>query len=517
MLCLLLAPASAAFARRAAPPEVPVAAILAAYDRATHADDVNTLSSDGTLSGEGLTGTFHTVREGVDERDDNVLGPRHETTLRLGDRLFVRNANGNVRELRGYLHRRALTEELVDSGTFVQHPELTKFVGFGDVGGAHAWRLEVNAAGGEPETLWIDPASGLPLRLEYLDGDGPSYVDYSDWRDVQGRKIAFRNVTTDGDHRFDTVQQTTSVRIDEPVDRAEFAPLVPRLLATGRVHTVPLIEREGHVGITVHIANRDWFFLLDTGAQSILADSAVLKAASVDGQGAMEVRGASRSGGLRVATLPHIEIDGAGMDDVVVSSLDLGRSLGGGLRIDGILGYPFFASAVVELDFAKRVMRFGPPGSFAPQGTKIALDVDRELAESTFRINDRIDAPFIVDTGNSGEMLLYRPFLDLHPGVVPFSASGSTNYGLGGANTVYQTTLDAIRLGGVDLYHRRVDVVLAKNGAFADRVDAGNVGLGTLRNFVATFDLDNAAMYLSPGEAFDDGRRRVAHNPATRG
>ena len=40
-----------------------------------------------------------------------MLGPRHETTLRLGDRLFVRNANGNVRELRGYLHRRALTEE----------------------------------------------------------------------------------------------------------------------------------------------------------------------------------------------------------------------------------------------------------------------------------------------------------------------------------------------------------------------------------------------------------------------
>jgi hypothetical protein len=334
---------------------------------------------------------------------------------------------------------------------------------------------------------------------------------------VHGRKIAFRNVITDGDHRFDTVQQTTSVRIDEPVDRTQFAPLAPRLLATGRVHTVPLIERDGHVGITVHIANRDWFFLLDTGAQSILADSAVLKAAGVDGQGAMEVRGASRSGGLRVATLPRIEIDGAGMDDVVVSSLDLGRSLGGGLRIDGILGYPFFASAVVELDFAKRVMRFGPPGSFVPQGAKIVLDVDRELAESTFRINDRIDAPFIVDTGNSGEMLLYRPFLDLHPGLVPFSANGSTNYGLGGANTVYQTTLDAIRLGGVDLYHRNVDVVLAKNGAFADRVDAGNVGLGTLRNFVATFDLGNAAMYLSPGEAFDDGRRRVAHNPATRG
>jgi hypothetical protein len=31
-----------------------------------------------------------------------------------------------------------------------------------------------------------------------------------------------------------------------------------------------------------------------------------------------------------------------------------------------------------------------------------------------------------------------------------------------------------------------------------------------LRNFVATFDLGNASMYLARGETFDDGRRRTA-------
>jgi len=489
---------------------VPVATILAAYDKATHADDVKTFAAEGTLSGEGLTGTFRIVRDGANERQDEQLGPRHETTLRLGDNVFVRNANGNVRELRGYLRRRALTDDLLDSGDFVKHPELTRFAGWGDVGSTKAWRLEVNAKGGEPETLWIDPESGLPLRLEYLDGDGPSYVDYADWHDVKGRKIAFRNTLTDGDHRFDTVQQTTSVRLDEPVDPASFAPLVPRLLATDRVHTIPLVERGGHVGVTVRIANKDWFFILDTGAQSILVDSAVLKAAGVNGSGALEVRGASRSGGLTVATLTRLEVDGANMDDVVVSSLDIARNLGGGLKIDGILGYPFFASAVVEMDFANRTLRFGPPGSFVPKGSRMDLDVDRELAETTLRMNSRLDAQFIIDTGNSGEMLLYRPFLDAHPGIVPFSATGSYNYGIGGANATYRTALDGIRVGGYDLYHLNVDVVLATNGAFADRVDAGNVGLGVLRNFVATFDLGNSAMYLTPGTTFDDGRHRTA-------
>ncbi|MBV9408140.1 MAG: hypothetical protein JO164_04920, partial [Candidatus Eremiobacteraeota bacterium] len=167
-------------------------------------------------------------------------------------------------------------------------------------------------------------------------------------------------------------------------------------------------------------------------------------------------------------------------------------------------------SAVVEMDFAKHLMRFGPPGSFAPQGTAVTLDVDRELAEATLKMNGRLDAPFIVDTGNSGEMLLYRPFLDAHPGIVPFSATASWNYGIGGANATYRTSLDALGFGGYDLFHRSVDVVLAKEGAFADRVDAGNVGLGVLSNFVATFDLGNATMYLAPGIAFDDGRRRTA-------
>lgn len=508
---ILLAAAPVSATRNDA--EVPVTTILAAYERATHADDIATYVADGTLSGEGLAGIFHIVRDGTNEREDDDMGVRHETTLRLGDRFFVRNANGNVRELRGYLHRRALTEDFLASGSFASRPEFSRFAGWGDVNGVRVWRLEVRASGGEPETLWIDPASGLPLRLEYLDGDGPSYVEYGDWREVAGRKMPFREVLTDGDRRFDTVQQTTSVVIDRPVDRSAFAPLQPRLLATDHVHVVPLVERDGHVGVTVRCAGRDWFFLLDTGAQSILVDSAVVKAANVESQGAMEVRGATRSGGLSIATLPSLAIDGAAMNDVVVSALDLGANTGGRLHVDGILGYPFFASALVEMDFAHHLMRFGPPGSFAPQGTRVALDVDRELAEASFRAND-IEAPFIVDTGNAGEMLLYRPFVDAHPGIVPFSRTSSWNFGIGGSNAAYRTTLDALDIAGIALYHRSVDVVLAREGAFADRVDAGNVGLGVLKNFVVTFDLDRAAMYLTPSAEFDDGALRTVFSPA---
>ena len=51
--------------------------------------------------------------------------------------------------------------------------------------------------------------------------------------------------------------------------------------------------------------------------------------------------------------------------------------------------------------------------------------------------------------------------------------------------------------------------MLATRGAFADRFDAGNVGLGILRNFVLTFDMAHDALYVERGADFDDGRARV--------
>jgi hypothetical protein len=494
---------------RASDQPASIDAIFAAYDRATHAADIATIESEGTVSGEGLSGEFHSWRRGNDERDDESLGPRSETTLRVGDRIWVRNANGNVRELHGVLLRRALTAEFVDSGAFLKHPERARFVGYGTIGGRRTWRVAVTADGGEPETLWIDVDDGLLARTEYVDGDGTTYVDLSDWRPVDGQIVAFRSVTTDGDHAFDLVEQTTAVYVGQVIDEARFAPLQSRRFIAEGVQTVPLLQIGPHVGCTVTIGGQSYAFLVDSGAQNVLVDSRVAQTQHLAELGALEVRGAVRTGGLHVARLPALGVGGATLDDLVVSTIDL-KPVFGGPAIDGILGYPFFASGLVQLDFANGVMRFGPPGSFDPPGERIPLDVDREIPEATVRLNDTIDAPFIVDSGNSGEVLLYRPFVDAHPGVVPASGSRSVNYGVGGSDATYRTRLETLKIGSVPFYRPLVDVVLAATGAFADRVDGGNLGLAVLRNFVVTFDLGNAAMYLAPSSAFDDGRHRTA-------
>jgi hypothetical protein len=102
-----------------------------------------------------------------------------------------------------------------------------------------------------------------------------------------------------------------------------------------------------------------------------------------------------------------------------------------------------------------------------------------------------------VDTGNSGALLLYRPFAERHPELVRPTGTTAGSYGIGGFNRSYGARLGAISLGGITLAQRDVQVVQAAEGAFADRIDAGNLGLGVLRNFVMTFDLSGNALYLA--------------------
>jgi hypothetical protein len=177
-------------------------------------------------------------------------------------------------------------------------------------------------------------------------------------------------------------------------------------------------------------------------------------------------------------------------------------------RIDGILGYPFFAESEVRIDMANALLTFGLPGSLDQRGMPIPLETDRGLPEVTLRINSSVDGQFVVDTGDSAEMLFYRPFIDRHPGIVQYTTAQRESFGLGGGMTSYRSSLDQLSIAGIPMYHSDVDVMLQTSGAFADKFTAGNIGLGLIKNFVLTFDEANAALYVEKGSQFDDGRYR---------
>ena len=391
------------------------------------------LDTRGTLSGAGLTGVFHTWIDGNDERDDQTLGPRSDSMLRLGDDVYYRDANGAVRRFTGIMLRRARTERLIDSGDFAKYPETVTLRGETSLQGRRAFVLDVQAKGGEVETLSVDAQTWLPLQVAYDDDDGRTTLDLSDWRSVDGHRFPFKAVQSDGDHAYDITQTTNEVKLGGAREAALFVPPPSRTIEMAAPQTVPLQFRGGHFYAPVTIAGKSYQFLVDTGAQDIVLDSRVVREAGLESEGALEASGATRTGGLKLVRVPEIRIGDGRLRDLVVGTLDLSASTGGAFRIDGILGYPLFAEAAVRIDPVALTMTFGPPGSLPPLGDELPIETDRAFPEARARLNTTVDGLFIVDTGNAQAMLLYAPFFAKHTALVDAPTATRQSYGIGGS------------------------------------------------------------------------------------
>jgi hypothetical protein len=488
--------------------------VLSAHLKAVAALNVKrpqTLVTSGRLEGLGLRGMFQSWRDAGRERDDETLGLRTQRTLRLGDAQYVQNANGDVRVLHGLLARRQTTEDFIDSDAFARHPESDELLGSATLrDGRSVWRIRVSPPGGETYDVALDAKTWLVDEKAYVDGDAVVTATYDDYRVVDGALLPFTEVDSSGSSEFDVASHVERVEVDRPIDPAVFEPFTPTIVELSEPVTVPLLLDRGHLFVRAMADGKPLLFLVDTGSQGIFLDPGAAQRLGLRTEGKLEIRGARRTNGRGVAALDSIEIGKAKLPVHVVSVVDLSSVVYNNATADGVLGYPFFAAAEVRIDPDRLTMTIGKPGGLAPQGTAIAVDTDRELPETTTTIN-RVPGRFLLDTGNSNELLVFHAFVKEHPTAVYYAGSHfAQNSGVGGSSSAVRAMVNEIDLGPYRMFNRYADVMLSDQGAFADRNDAGNIGLGTLRNFVFTFDLAHRALFLDPTRWFDNGRFRSA-------
>lgn len=468
-----------------------------------------TLEVNGVLSGAEMEGSFHSWQTEGKSRYEEHFGVREETSLRVGDTEYVINQSGNVRELHGLLQRRQRTEDFIDSEDFVSKPQYDTFGGEKELpGGRSVYELVVSPPGGQPETVDLDAKTLMIDRISYDEEDGTATEDYFDYSKFAGVLVAQREVDSNGDHAYDITRFANAIDVDRPIASETFVVPQTEMVATDKPITVPLSEHQGHYYTKVRIGSHDYTFLIDTGAQAIVLDSRTAAQAGIHPEGQLEVSGATRTGGLGVARLDAIEIGGAKLPVRIVSVLDL-RGATGQFDADGVLGYPFFAAAEVTIDPIAKTMTFAKPGALHAQGTPVTVDVDRQLVELDGKVNGA-DGRFVVDTGNSTELLLFEPFLRAHPYLIQFQTRHFANdYGVGGSAAAVEAIVDELDFGNYRLFNRYANLMLTQQGAFADKFDAGNIGMAALRNFILTFDLANSKLYFQRDSAFDDGRYRT--------
>lgn len=475
-----------------------------------HAHAPQTLEVAGRVEGAGLEGRYHSWLGAQGQRYDQTIGVRLQSTIRTANgHLYAVDENGNVREMRGLLLERQRTEDFIGEEKFTQQPQYDTFKGVVSLpGGRQAYDLVVSPPDGLAEDVFLDTKTLMLDRESYDEADGTSTVDMFNYKVYGGALVPTTEIDSNGDAAFDLKRDLVKVIVDRPIDKQIFeVPKNNEIVADGEV-TVPLDDRGGHYFTNVTIHGHKYVFLVDTGAQAIVIDPRVAHQLGLTPEGKLEVSGAQRIGGLGIAALDALQVGSATLPLKSVSVLDL-HSIIGAFSPDGVLGYPFFASAEVEFDAAGHKMRFARPGMLHARGSRVPIDVDRSMIEMQGRVNG-VNGRFILDTGNSGELLLFAPFMQKHPNLIPADFHPFANsYGVGGNAQALAAYVDELDVSDFRFFNRFSDLMLAQHGAFADRFAAGNIGMGVLSNLVVTFDVANAQAFVTQAQSFDDGRYRA--------
>jgi Aspartyl protease len=512
LLLFAAAPASA-------PTGITVESLLARRAQALaamHVVQPRTLEVRGTLTGLGSSGTFHSWRAANRWRYDEALGPRTRQTVRIGDVTYLRNVYGDVRNTGPATVLRQRTQDSIESNDFMNHPENAVSLGKATLtDGRAVYRLRVQVPGGDPYGVALDAATWMIDETVSPDGTGVATVEYYDYAVTNGALYARRFVESAGDGDQSLTSIVTDVGVDRPIDASVFAvPQSVRIDAATPV-TVPLLSDKGLQYVRASANGKPLLLLLDSGSQGIVLAPQAADRLGIIAQGTIEIRGARNTQGAGVAPLDAIEIGAARLPVNAVTVVDLNGLTLAGKEVDGVLGFPFFAAAEIRIDPEKSVLTIAQPGSLSVLGTPIPLETNRDVPEIIARINNRIDGRFVVDTGNNSDLLVFHAFEQANPGVIFYGQARTfaSNRGVGGSSAAVPAIVDRLQIGPFSLYNRYANIILQDRGAFADGADAGNIGFGSLRNFIVTFDDANHTLYLEKAHWFDDGRYRPQYDP----
>ena len=493
------------------------AAVLRANQAASggaHWNGKAVLKQESALAGQGLTGTDVSVMDLADGRnvDRAVIGPATQNTGFDGHETWQQDSSGAVNIENGgdalplainNAYRGANLWWRADFGGAQVTAGATKADG-----GASYDVLTITPKGGLPFDAWFDASTHLLART--IEKQGPVVVTtmLSDYRDVDGTKIAFKAVIDTG--QGEKYLQTVTVR------HAAFAPAqdasayaAPKVTVTdfslppGATQTsFPFQLHSNHIYADVAVnGHGPMIFIFDTGGHDIL-EHATAQSLGIKVEGAMPGMGvgdkAQDFGLVKVDTL---KVGDATFTNQVFGALDFIPHEVEGVPMRGMVGFEVFKRFVTRIDYGRHVITLIEPKAFDPAdaGTPVKFDFNGELPQvaGTF---EGVPAKFDIDTGARDELTLTAPFVQANGlrAKHPVGVEAVDGWGVGGPARGYITRGGELALGAVKVPDVVTGMSTQSHGAFASASYSGNVGGGVLKRFVVTFDYGHQVMYLKP-------------------
>jgi len=240
-------------------------------------------------------------------------------------------------------------------------------------------------------------------------------------------------------------------------------------------------------------------FVIDSGASDIFFDSELAKGLMLEVRGEFTDPASKRR--TKRATLAALAVGPLTLHNTDVLVVDLSaleHALGE--RLAGVLGYPFFAQAIVEVDYPHGTVACFDPATYRlSRGDWQPLSLQTNRPIMAARVDGDVGGRFILDTGDNGTVLFDASFagaygLGDHRPTRPFQATGAD-----GPYETRLTTIEWFELAG----HRfeRPAVQFAPATRSAPPGVAGIIGRGLLSRFTVVFNYPELKIALLPSPA----------------
>ena len=286
----------------------------------------------------------------------------------------------------------------------------------------------------------------------------------------------------------------------------------PRLVfgSTAGVAEIPFQLYGNHIYVRGRVGDSDSLWIvLDTGASaaSISATKAkslglrIESGGTAHGAGGVVEAGVVRGASIR---MPGLELVDQPMSSLPLDAIEVQT----GRPMDVIVGWALLSRAVVEIDYAARLLRITDPARFEPPagGEPLPLTFRQNLpyVKASVDVPGRkpIEGEFVLDAGAATALTLAPDVVEREKVLEAVPKTLRTRAGGVGGQVENRTgRVDRLRLGAYAIDHPVTTFRLPGPGAISAAGTAGNIGGEVLRRFDATFDYPHQRLWLVPNAA----------------
>lgn len=491
--------------------------ILDANKSASHGDawdNLVTLEADYAYSGQGLTGTQHSISDIKSGRfvDTDAIGPINVANGFDGAHAWAKDQSGTITEQDGGDNRQLAVNEAyrranlwwrADRGGAAITDDGTK----SDAGVSYDV-LTVTPRDGKPFDAWFDAHSHLLARVVEQQATLLTTSTYADYSPVAGALVAHKIAINQGDHKYDQTLTLTAAKFAPKQSAETYAMPKTKVadfsIAGGAAETTfPFQLINNHIYADVSVDGKGpYLFIFDTGGVNLITPP-VARELGLRTEGRMQGNGAG-SGHVDVglAKVDSLTLGNAMVKSQVFAVLPLNAlSNIEGLDEQGMVGFETFRRFVTRIDYGARTITLIAPTAFDAKdaGTPVPITFNGNTIEVEASYDGR-RGNFTVDTGARSSLTLTTPFVaanNLRTDAIK-GVEGVTGWGVGGPTRAFAMRGRELDLGPARLENTVVELSTDKAGGMADAAIAGNIGAGILKRFVITLDYDHSTMYLKP-------------------